>query len=425
MKGLIWFRHDLRLNDNPAIVALSRRCDKALFVYVIDPEWFKQDRFQSQRMGKFRQEFLLQTLQSLQRELRKYRQKLVVKVGNPLTIIPNLCAKHGIDMISVSDHPGVYERQQVAYLSRVLSCDINVSDSFTLYLQSQLLFDKRSFPATFNQFKKNIFKRNILPCIPISAPDSLPSMLKEPEDAWRAEKVIHEIKPYQGGEDPALQQIEHYFWKSDGLKKYKETRNFLDGWKYSSKFSAWMANGALSVRCVAAELDKFEYRYGRNASTEAMFSELLWREYFQWMLHHYGTRLFAFDGIKRTRPLTTFYAERYKAWEQGTTAYPLVNACMRQLNSTGYISNRSRQIVASCLINELGLDWRYGAAYFEQQLIDFDVGINYGNWQYLAGVGADPRSQRHFNLEKQTQAYDPDGKFVEKWVNPSKSISLL
>jgi deoxyribodipyrimidine photo-lyase len=104
-----------------------------------------------------------------------------------------------------------------------------------------------------------------------------------------------------------------------------------------------------------------------------------------------------------------------KSWIEGTTPYPIVNAAMRQLKATGYQSNRARQLVASCLVNELGIDWRYGAAYFEEALIDFDLGSNWGNWQYLGGVGADPRGHRQFSLAKQTQTYDPEGLFIKRW----------
>ena len=100
---------------------------------------------------------------------------------------------------------------------------------------------------------------------------------------------------------------------------------------------------------------------------------------------------------------------------------------MKQLNATGYMSNRGRQIVASCFVNELGLDWRYGAAYFEQQLLDYDVAANWGNWQYLAGVGADPRGQRHFDIDKQTRLYDPDHAFIKRWrgvVHPTTIDSV-
>jgi len=89
---------------------------------------------------------------------------------------------------------------------------------------------------------------------------------------------------------------------------------------------------------------------------------------------------------------------------------------MKQLNATGYLSNRGRQLVASCFVHELGLDWRHGAAYLEQQLIDYDVASNWGNWQYLAGVGADPRGHRRFDLQKQAQIYDPDNQFVQRWA---------
>ncbi|MEF1207652.1 FAD-binding domain-containing protein, partial [Photobacterium damselae] len=111
----------------------------------------------------------------------------------------------------------------------------------------------------------------------------------------------------------------------------------------------------------------------------------------------------------------SFYPERFKRWCESNTPYPLVNALMRQLITTGYMSNRGRQIVASCFVNELELDWRYGAAFFEQHLIDYDIASNWGNWQYLAGVGADPKGNRHFNLDKQTELFDPQGQFITKW----------
>ena len=126
--------------------------------------------------------------------------------------------------------------------------------------------------------------------------------------------------------------------------------------------------------------------------------------------------------------MSSFYPERFKSWTDSTTPYPIVNACMKQLKKTGYMSNRGRQIVASCFINELNLDWRYGAAYFESQLIDYDVGSNWGNWQYLAGVGADPRSTqkggRHFDLSKQQRRYDPNGDFILKWLGSDSLIDL-
>ncbi|MGO0305166.1 FAD-binding domain-containing protein [Endozoicomonas acroporae] len=113
------------------------------------------------------------------------------------------------------------------------------------------------------------------------------------------------------------------------------------------------------------------------------------------------------------RGIKTHYEKilRLQKWCAGNTPRHIVNACMKELQATGYLSNRGRQIVASCFIYELGMDWRYGAAWFEQQLVGYDVGSNWGNWQYLAGVGADPRGSRHFNLDKQAQQFDPDGRY--------------
>jgi deoxyribodipyrimidine photo-lyase len=164
-----------------------------------------------------------------------------------------------------------------------------------------------------------------------------------------------------------------------------------------------------------AELTSYEQNIERNDSTYWIYFELLWREYYQWYAEKHGAKLFAFAGIKKSRPTTSFYAERFKKWCTGTTPYPIVNACIKQLNQTGYMSNRGRQLVASCFVHELGLDWRYGAGYMEEQLVDYDVASNWGNWQYLAGVGADPRGHRRFDLQKQTDIYDPSGEFIQRW----------
>jgi deoxyribodipyrimidine photo-lyase len=225
---------------------------------------------------------------------------------------------------------------------------------------------------------------------------------------------LDHLQAYFGSEKAGLAHLADYF-ADEYAMRYKETRNELDGWRNSTKFSPWLASGSLSARLVLSQLQAYEQDVGANESTYWIFFELFWREYFQWYALCHGRRLFAFKGIKNRKPLTSFYAERFQRWCKGDTPYPLVNACMKQLNATGYMSNRGRQIVASCFVNELGLDWRFGAAYFEQQLLDYDVAANWGNWQYLAGVGADPRGQRHFDIEKQTRQYDPDYVFIKQW----------
>jgi len=220
--------------------------------------------------------------------------------------------------------------------------------------------------------------------------------------------------PFAAGEQAGVSHLASYF-NSGAAQHYKETRNALDGWANSTKFSPYLAIGNLSPRQIWHALLQYEHRFGANESTYWIKFELLWREYFQWLSLKVGNKLYRFSGLRETPPATSFNAELYQRWCSGTTPYPLVNALMHQLNATGYMSNRGRQIVASCLVNELQLDWRYGAAYFQQQLVDFDVASNWGNWQYIAGVGVDPRGGRHFNLDKQTALFDPNGEFIQKW----------
>jgi deoxyribodipyrimidine photo-lyase len=206
------------------------------------------------------------------------------------------------------------------------------------------------------------------------------------------------------------------------VDSYKETRNALQGQFHASGLSPWLTSGALSVRAVAHALRDYETTVMRNESTDWFYRELLWREFFHWREQLEGVRLYAAGRRSGNRHFCTFDPRAYARWCQGDTDYPLVNALMRELVATGGMSNRGRQIVASCLVNELGLDWRYGAAFFEKHLIDFDLPSNYGNWRYIAGVGCDPRGGRHFDIEKQARQYDPDGVFTAKWggVRPSQ-----
>jgi deoxyribodipyrimidine photo-lyase len=217
-----------------------------------------------------------------------------------------------------------------------------------------------------------------------------------------------------GGERLAQEHLAQYF-AGDLPLSYKAVRNELDGFNNSSKMSPWLNMGCLSVRRLRWTVENYESKHGENESTYWLFIELLWREYFLWLALQIKSQLFSFQGAAARPPMTKFEQDKFESWCKGDTPYPLVNACMRQLNRSGFLSNRGRQIAASCLVNELAQDWRYGAAFFEQQLVDYNVAVNWGNWQYIAGVGADPRGGRHFNLNKQTELYDGSGEYRRRW----------
>jgi len=165
-------------------------------------------------------------------------------------------------------------------------------------------------------------------------------------------------------------------------------------------------------------LKKYETEFGANDSTYWLVFELLWRDYFRFMMKKHQSKFFQPSGIKysTTRKVNND-SQKLQNWIEGKTGIEFVDANMIELKLTGFMSNRGRQNVASYLCNDLKLDWRLGAAYFEEQLIDYDVCSNWGNWAYLAAVGNDPRDNRYFNIEKQATTYDTKRKFRDLWLN--------
>ena len=198
---------------------------------------------------------------------------------------------------------------------------------------------------------------------------------------------------------------------------YKETRNQLIGMDYSSKFSAWLALGCISARDIAAQLNEYENFHGANDGTYWLWFELLWRDYFRFIHFKYGQKLYHASGLTGI-PVSPSDVPSFEQWRTGNTGTELVDAGMRELHQSGYLSNRMRQIVASYWIYDMKGDWRAGAAWFESQLIDYDVYSNQGNWLYIAGRGTDPRGGRPFNVAKQTQDHDSQGVYRKLWLSP-------
>ena len=216
-----------------------------------------------------------------------------------------------------------------------------------------------------------------------------------------------------GSEAAALAHLAQYLARKLP-HSYKATRNGLTGLDYSSKFSPWLATGALSPRQIYADLKAFEHDQGANDGTYWLWFELLWRDYFRLLHLQYGAALYRARGLSELPP-APHNPRGFDHWCRGETGEPLVDAAMRELAATGYLSNRLRQVVASYLIYDLHSDWRAGAAWFESQLVDYDVYSNQANWLYIAGRGTDPRGGRRFNPIKQAQDHDADGSYRRLW----------
>lgn len=439
--GIFWFRYDQRLSDNLALVRLCAEADRLIPVFVIDPRWFEPQRQNCRQMGQHRWRFICESLIELQSQLKALDSDLLILEGAPEVEIAKLVQKYQARILGVSRCPGVYEKKQLEAIQHACpQLEIISEESSTLFRQEQLPFSLENLPGHFTPFRKKVEKLDIDPAA--KAPDWLPALPKSVASAESLSSVLHQYQkkhpdilqhdaqpstidiPFNGGVQAGKARLESYTFGSQRLLNYKQTRNGLLEFEDSSKFSPWLANGNLSPKEIYWKIKQFEEKVEANESTYWLYFELLWREYFQWYLHKHKSKSFKFSGIKDKSPLTSFWPERFEKWRTGNTPWPIVNACMRQLNATGYMSNRGRQLVASCLVHELNLDWRYGAAWFEEQLIDYDVAANWGNWQYLAGVGADPRGHRKFDLEKQTQQYDPEREFINHWITSEESVIL-
>ena len=411
MRTLLWLQNDLRLHDNAALHASLDASELLIVTFWPNPKpWCNNTG-----MGPQRQRFLAESLQGLNHELTPLGQTLHVSKASPENVLPELVERYEIDRIITSQPQAYNEAQTLEYLERTLDCPLLVTRGNTLFDEAQFPFQLDAMPKYFTPFKQQIKHCSAGETLP--TPTHLPPPIPKVRYGLAPKAVArpHLTLPFRGGESEGLRRLKHWIFDRQAVVHYKQTRNALDGLDNCSIFSPWLAIGALSVRHVAEQLARFEQEYLSNESTEWFLFELWWREFFHWRAQVDGLQLFLPYGVARQKRLRTFEPRQYARWCQGDTDYPLVNALMHQLVVTGYMSNRGRQIAASCLVNELGVDWRYGAAFFEKYLIDYDVGSNYGNWQYIAGVGSDPRGGRQFNIEKQTAQHDPDGRFTRQW----------
>ncbi|KNF04081.1 hypothetical protein PSTG_02786 [Puccinia striiformis f. sp. tritici PST-78] len=290
-----------------------------------------------------------------------------------------------------------------------------------------------------------VFGRLVKPLL--SNPD-IPHDSKDVKGEYKADS--RSAFPYKGGESEALRRLDDYFFQGDQplVRSYKTTRNGLLGQAYSTKFSPFLALGCISPRKIIHSLWDHEAKFGANKDTYWVLFEILWRDYFIFISQKFGRTLFLIKGFEgkldpKGATQKVSYWKPYKdekmnqgqgkgkpttinknaiAWLKGKTGVPFIDANMIELRETGFMSNRGRQNVASFLAKDLELDWRIGAEWFESELLDYDPCSNYGNWQYVAGVGNDPRTSRQFNPIKQAKDYDAQGDYVKQWIPELKNF---
>ncbi len=427
--ALVWFRNDLRVHDHEALAYALQAADRVVPVYCLDPRHTGEGMFGLPKMGAHRARFLLESLIDLRGTLRDLGGDLVVRRGKPEEVLPDLVRTLDADEVCLFEGIGTEEKAVEDALHDALKATDAVPAYFwgkSLYHLDDLPFaDAGRVPDVYTPFRKAVEKKCEVRA-PVDAPASLPPL---PDDlapgglptladlGYEGDGLADErgVLPFHGGETRALERVQDYIWDGDHLKTYKKTRNGLLGADYSSKFSPWLAHGCLSPRRVYEEVKRYEDERVANKSTYWLLFELIWADFFTFVGWKYGAKLFHPSGPMDVHVDWDDYPEAFTRWASGTTGIPFVDANMRELNATGFMSNRGRQNVASMLAKSLNHDWRKGAAYFEATLVDYEVTSNWGNWAYNSGVGNDPRD-RYFNIVKQAHRYDKGGDYVRHWL---------
>ena len=424
-RTLVWFRADLRLHDHAPLQDAAAR-GQVVPVYCFDPRQFGRTAFDFPKTGAFRAQFLRESVLDLRRSLRSLGSDLVIRQGRPEVVIAELAQDLGCDAVYFHQEITSEEVRVENLLGQALQPLGIELQSFwgqTLHAPSDLPFDIKDIPELFTQFRKRVEAE-----CSIENPLPLPSLTVLPEiEAGEcpslADLGLEPVSPdprskfrFEGGETAGLRRLQDYLWEQDRLRVYKETRNGLLNPNDASRLSAWLALGCVSPRLIHTEVQRYEIERVKNDSTYWLIFELLWRDYFRWMCAKHGNRIFKVGGLRGLELPWSQDRPTFERWRSGETGYPLVDACMRELAATGFMSNRGRQNVASFLTKNLGIDWRMGAEWFASQLVDYDVCSNWGNWNYTAGVGNDARGFRFFNILKQSQDYDPQGDYVKHWI---------
>lgn len=447
---IFWFRNDLRLHDQQALhsaIALATKLQTWLLpVYIHDDAMAQPTPWGFARTSPQRKVWTAMAVSDVADQLQSRNSQLFQFQGRPVDLLQALCHHFQNSQLVCEEIAAPYEQ---AHIQQLQAAGVQVQTVWqsTLMHISDLPFAPADVPDQFTTFRQRVERpalqvRGPLPVVAKlpALPDvsTLPkAMLKQPgqmdanpSSVWAS----HHKDPraafpwgqtdFEGSETHALRHLQRYC-DSPLPRTYKLTRNGLLGVDYSTKWSPWLATGALSARQAWAAVKQHERLHGANDSTYWIGFELLWRDHFRWLHLKHGRTLYRSQGLAKLAPQNVSHSKKnFAAWCAGKTGHAFIDAGMEELNTTAYVSNRMRQNLASFLIHDLACDWRAGAAWFESQLIDYDVYSNQGNWLYLSGCGTDPRGSRRFNPDKQAQDYDPDGRYRNTW-RTSKTAAAL
>ena len=398
LTNIVWLRRDLRLTDNAALHHALKTGVKTLVLFIFD-----KNILDNLPVADPRVTFIYQTLKDIKAELKEHGSDLLVKYGKPEDAWPEIIKDFAVKTVFTNGDYEPYAKNRDNSLAEYLATENIDFKSFkdqAIFEKDEILkSDKTPYTVFTPYYKKWQEKLNDFYRKPYPTEKYFKNLFKiaELKLPTLAEMGFEESKM----EFPKLSYKEK-------LDDYGKLRNF-PAKDATTHISMHLRFGTLSIR--RAVNDAIE------ANATVWLSELAWREFYMMILWHFPYA--AFDSFKKKYDNIVWLNDEadFKAWCEGKTGYPIVDAGMRQLNQTGFMHNRIRMVVASFLTKHLLTDWRWGEHYFAEKLLDYEMGSNVGGWQWAAGSGNDAAPYfRVFNPELQTKKFDPDLKYIKEWV---------
>jgi deoxyribodipyrimidine photo-lyase len=409
-QSLFIFRRDLRLDDNNGLIQALKKSNTIIPCFVFDPAQIesKKNSYKSENCLQF----MIESLQDLDQQLSRYHSRLFYFLDNPTKIVEKLCKAKTIDAVFVNEDYTPFSQKRDAVIEAVCNKYQVVFHSFAdtmLHTPGSFLSSSKKPYLVYTAYYKRALQEPIARPSKNSKTNYLSKTKKFPDEISlkEIEKFYHHNKNIlvHGGRTPALKILKD-------LKKfntYNKERNTLTF--STTHLSAYHKFGCVSIREV------FHAFVKDLAPTNELFKQLFWRDFFYQLSYHFPHVY----GSAFKKELNTISWKNnhhfFERWCAGKTGFPVVDACMRELNTTGYMHNRGRLIVASFLVKDLLCNWQDGERYFAHKLVDYDPAQNNGNWQWVASTGADRTPYfRIFNPWLQSKKFDPQAEYIKKWV---------
>ena len=437
-KALVWLRRDLRLYDNAALHHALTNNAQVWMTFIFDTEILEPLKVDDQASGGLthdrRVDFIWQGLQQIDAQLRKQGGGLIVQFGKPTTCIPKIAETLGVNTVYTNHdyEPSAIARDHsVATSLEKLGIDFETFKDQVIFEKKEILTNSNTVFSIFTPYKNNWLKtlqeKDIAAydCTPkkgqfAAIPSTLESPLPSLESMGFSPTGIETYLP--PGSEGGQSFLEDFLHRID---QYQIGRDF-PAIKGVSYLSTHLRFGMLSIRGLVREAHRRMLAGSMGATI--WLSELIWRDfYFMILANHPRLAEGAafkpdYDNIEWESGATA--KKLFKAWCDGKTGYPLVDAAMHQLNQSGYMHNRLRMVVASFLTKDLGIDWRWGEMYFAKHLNDFELSSNNGGWQWASSSGCDAQPYfRIFNPITQSQKFDPEGKFIRRYLPQLDKLS--